>query len=48
MKDDALPIVISQMPRTNGIWAHTAGSVPLNVFFIVQRKIWRNLSITDF
>ncbi len=38
VKDDALPIVISQMPRTNGIWAHTAGSVPLNVFSLFKEK----------
>lgn len=32
VKDDALPSVIQQMPRTQGVWAHTAGSIPMNVF----------------
>lgn len=32
VKDDALAEIISQMPATNGVWAHTAGSVPVSVF----------------
>lgn len=32
VKDDALPTVIEQMPQTEGIWAHTAGSLPMHLF----------------
>lgn len=32
VKDDALPDVLRQMPHQKGIWVHTAGSVPMNVF----------------
>lgn len=32
VKDDALSELISQMPCTSGVWAHTAGSVPVSVF----------------
>jgi predicted short-subunit dehydrogenase-like oxidoreductase (DUF2520 family) len=32
VKDDALPEVIAQMPVNNGLWIHTAGSVPMDVF----------------
>ncbi|MDR2042562.1 MAG: DUF2520 domain-containing protein [Tannerella sp.] len=32
VKDDALPEVIAQMPANNGLWIHTAGSVPMDVF----------------
>lgn len=32
VKDDTLPEILAQMPPTQGMWAHTAGSVPMNVF----------------
>lgn len=32
LKDDALSAVIKNMPKTTGIWIHTAGSVPMNIF----------------
>ncbi len=32
VKDDALPQVIARMPDTGGIWAHTAGSLPMELF----------------
>jgi predicted short-subunit dehydrogenase-like oxidoreductase (DUF2520 family) len=32
VKDDILESLLMQMPQTNGIWAHTAGSVPIEVF----------------
>ncbi|MDR1810816.1 MAG: DUF2520 domain-containing protein [Prevotella sp.] len=30
--DDALPGLLKQMPSNNGLWAHTAGSIPMSVF----------------
>lgn len=32
LKDDAIEQTISHMPQTSGIWVHTAGSVPMDVF----------------
>ena len=32
LKDDALPEILAKMPKTKGVWVHTAGSVPINVF----------------
>lgn len=32
LKDDALPGVIGKMPHTEGVWAHTAGSLPMDLF----------------
>lgn len=32
VKDDALPSLIAGMPPANGIWIHTAGSVPMSLF----------------
>ena len=32
VKDDALPEILAKMPKTTGVWAHTAGSVPMNIF----------------
>jgi predicted short-subunit dehydrogenase-like oxidoreductase (DUF2520 family) len=32
VKDDALQEVILQMPQTKGVWAHTAGSLPMRLF----------------
>ncbi len=32
VKDDALAAVIKQMPQTGGVWAHTAGSLPMHLF----------------
>ncbi len=32
VKDDALPSVIQGMPHTGGVWAHTAGSLPMQLF----------------
>lgn len=33
VKDDAIQSVIHQMPLTDGLILHTAGSVPMNIFF---------------
>jgi predicted short-subunit dehydrogenase-like oxidoreductase (DUF2520 family) len=32
LNDDTLPNIIKMMPDTSGIWAHTAGSIPMNLF----------------
>ena len=32
VKDDALPDLISQIPENQGLWVHTAGSVPMDIF----------------
>lgn len=32
LKDDALPEIIAAIPSNNGLWLHTAGSVPMNIF----------------
>ncbi len=32
VKDDALPGLLAAMKPNNGIWAHTAGSIPMSVF----------------
>ena len=32
VKDDALPEILHRMPKTGGIWIHTAGSVPQHIF----------------
>ena len=32
VKDDALQDVIRRIPRNSGIWIHTAGSIPMNIF----------------
>ncbi len=32
IKDDALPGLLANFPKTNGIWTHTAGSLPLSIF----------------
>ena len=32
LKDNILESVISQIPPNNGIWIHTAGSMPLSIF----------------
>lgn len=32
VKDDAIVEVAAQSPETKGIWAHTSGSVPMDVF----------------
>lgn len=32
VKDSALEPLLKQMPENDGIWVHTAGSLPLNVF----------------
>lgn len=32
VKDDALSEVIDRMPATDGVWAHTAGSLPMEIF----------------
>lgn len=32
LKDDILQSVIAQTPPNNGIWAHTAGSIPVDIF----------------
>lgn len=33
VRDTALPEIASQMPLTTGVWAHTAGSIPVSVLF---------------
>ena len=38
IKDDALPGVIADMPHSEGVWVHTAGSVPMNVFSSYVKK----------
>ena len=30
--DDALPAVLAEIPPNNGLWIHTSGSVPMDVF----------------
>jgi predicted short-subunit dehydrogenase-like oxidoreductase (DUF2520 family) len=30
--DDALPAIIAEIPPNDGLWVHTAGSVPIDVF----------------
>lgn len=32
LKDEVLPTFLEHMPSNNGIWVHTAGSVPMNIF----------------
>jgi predicted short-subunit dehydrogenase-like oxidoreductase (DUF2520 family) len=32
VKDSALEELLAQMPPTSGVWTHTAGSIPLNIF----------------
>ncbi|MGN0187368.1 MAG: Rossmann-like and DUF2520 domain-containing protein [Paludibacteraceae bacterium] len=32
LTDEALPVVINNMPHTNGIHVHTAGSMPMHIF----------------
>ncbi|MDR1455594.1 MAG: DUF2520 domain-containing protein [Tannerella sp.] len=32
VRDDALPGLLTQIPPNNGLWIHTAGSVPMDVF----------------
>ena len=32
ISDDALPAIIAKMPPNNGLWVHTAGSIPMDVF----------------
>ena len=30
--DNVLPEIIPQIPKNNGIWVHTAGSIPMDIF----------------
>ncbi len=32
VKDSALPEVLAQIPRNKGLWIHTAGSIPMDIF----------------
>jgi YrbI family 3-deoxy-D-manno-octulosonate 8-phosphate phosphatase len=32
VKDDALPKLITQLPPSNALWIHTAGSLPMHIF----------------
>lgn len=32
VKDSALPELLAEMPSNKGLWIHTAGSIPLNIF----------------
>lgn len=38
VKDDALLSLLEQMPKNNGIWVHTAGCVPMDVFVGYHNK----------
>lgn len=38
VKDDVLHSLIDDMPHTKGIWVHTAGSVPMNLFSYRTKK----------
>ncbi|MCD7971570.1 MAG: DUF2520 domain-containing protein [Candidatus Azobacteroides sp.] len=38
LKDSVLPEIIRRMPVTRGIWIHTAGSIPMDVFSDSVRK----------
>ncbi len=37
VKDDALLDIVSKMPPTTGVWAHTAGSIPVSILFPHKR-----------
>lgn len=41
LKDSALEAVASKLPKDNGLWVHTAGSMPLSVFepFTTRRGV---------
>lgn len=41
LKDSALEAVASKLPKNNGLWVHTAGSMPLSVFepFTTRRGV---------
>ena len=41
LKDSALETVASRLPKNNGLWVHTAGSMPLSVFepFTTRRGV---------
>ena len=41
LKDSALEAVASKLPKNNGLWVHTAGSMPLAVFepFATRRGV---------
>lgn len=41
LKDSALEAVASRLPKNNGLWIHTAGSMPLSVFepFTTRRGV---------
>jgi predicted short-subunit dehydrogenase-like oxidoreductase (DUF2520 family) len=32
VKDDALPSLLNRIPANEGLWVHTAGSVPMSIF----------------
>lgn len=32
VKDAVLPQLLSEMPATKGVWVHTAGSIPMDIF----------------
>jgi len=38
VKDDILPEIVEHMPETTGIWAHTAGSMPMYLFSAKRRE----------
>lgn len=38
IKDDALNNTLNQMPHKKGIWVHTAGSVPMDIFEPYMKK----------
>ncbi|MFR9166792.1 MAG: NAD(P)-binding domain-containing protein [Dysgonomonas sp.] len=32
ISDSALPEILLKMPQTSGVWVHTAGSIPMDIF----------------
>lgn len=40
VKDSALQEVIKQMPCTTGVWAHTAGSIPMDIFAALPHQAY--------
>lgn len=45
LKDDILPLIVNQMPVTDGIWVHTGGSVSIELFNSDNPSITPNLNI---
>ena len=45
LKDDILPLIVNQMPVTDGIWVHTGGSVSIELFNSDNPSIISDLNI---